>query len=83
MEYPKVIDMSPYQDKGDNIYELSTKYRFIGLSEHVGSSGTSGHYRALTIRDGSYFKFDDEDFLQVNEKEALSCEAYLLFYQQM
>lgn len=62
---------------------MSTKYRFIGISEHVGSSGTSGHYRALTLRDDRYYRFDDEDFMEVNEKDALSCEAYLLFYQQI
>ena len=81
MEYPKILDMESYQEESDNIYGLNTKYKFFGISEHVGSSGTSGHYRALTMRDGNYFRFDDEDFMQVNEKEALSGEAYLLFYQ--
>jgi ubiquitin C-terminal hydrolase len=52
----------------------------FALAEHVGSSESSGHYTAHTLRDEKWYKFDDEYFKQVSEKEALNREAYLLFY---
>ena len=58
-----------------------TKYELIGISEHVGSREGSGHYIAYTFREGSWYKFDDEYFKKVGEKEALNREAYLLFYK--
>ena len=53
------------------------------MAEHVGSSESSGHYTAHTLRQGNWYKFDDEYFKQVSEKEALSREAYLLFYSRV
>jgi len=55
----------------------------IGLTEHVGSSDNSGHYTAHAFREGSWYKFDDEYFKKVSEKEALSREAYLLFNKRL
>lgn len=63
--------MSNYLNKEDNIDGQGTKYRLIGLTEHVGRNDSSGHYTCHTLRDGSWFKFDDEYFKQVSEKEAL------------
>jgi ubiquitin C-terminal hydrolase len=54
----------------------------VGLTEHVGSNDSSGHYTAHTLRDGSWYKFDDEYFRRVSEKEAYNREAYLLFYKR-
>ena len=81
-EYPVEIDMSKYQDRSDNIDNQSTSYSLIGLTEHVGSSDYSGHYIAYTLRGNSWYKFDDEFFKRVSEKDALKREAYLLFYQR-
>ena len=80
LEYPKQIQLSSYQQQRDNFDNQQTKYRLIGLTEHVGSNDSSGHYTAHSFRDGSWYKFDDEYFKKVSEKEALSREAYLLFY---
>ena len=61
---------------------MPTIYTLIGLTEHVGSSDYSGHYIAFTLRNNSWFKFDDEFFKKVSEKDALKREAYLLFYKR-
>lgn len=79
-DYPPMINMANYQNKEDNIEKHPTKYRLIGLTEHVGRTDSSGHYTAHTLREDKWFKFDDEYFKQVSEKEALYREAYLLFY---
>tara|TARA_B110000285_G_C14837683_1_gene473869 strand:+ start:445 stop:669 length:225 start_codon:yes stop_codon:yes gene_type:complete len=60
-----------------------TKYNLFGITEHIGRSDNSGHYTAHTLREGNWYSFDDEYFKKVSEKEALNCEAYLLFYQKL
>jgi ubiquitin C-terminal hydrolase len=42
-----------------------------------------GHYIAYTKRHGKWYIFNDEDFDQVKEADALSQEAYLLFYKKV
>ena len=72
--------MREFHDKDSNVDGHHSKYTLMGLAEHVGKSEQSGHYTAHTLRKGKWFKFDDEYFNQVSEKEALKREAYLLFY---
>jgi len=81
-EYPRELDMTKFQEKNDNLEGQGTKYTLVGLTEHVGSSDFSGHYIACTLRDGSWYKFDDEYFKRVPEADALKREAYLLFYKR-
>lgn len=83
IEYPSYLEMKDFQEKSDNVDKKLTKYQLIALTEHVGSSDTSGHYTAHAIREGNWYKFDDEYFHKVSEKDALSREAYLLFYKRV
>lgn len=80
LDYPNLLDLSTYTDTKAN--NQSTKYQLIGLAEHVGSSESSGHYTAHTLRYGQWFKFDDEYYKQVSQNDALAREAYLLFYHR-
>ena len=64
-------------------YSETTKYNLFGITEHIGRSDNSGHYTAHTLREGNWYSFDDEYFKKVSEKEALNCEAYLLFYKRL
>lgn len=80
LDYTKIIDISELCDLKANLSNQNPKYSLIGLAEHVGSSESSGHYTAHTLRNGKWYKFDDEYYGQVRESEALSREAYLLFY---
>jgi len=54
----------------------------IGLTVHIGSI-EFGHYVAYTKRGNEWFFFDDESVTQVKESEALSQEAYLVFYRRI
>ena len=49
-EYRKRIDMNVFIDPKDNVDGQDTLYQLIGLTEHEGSSDTSGHYVAYTLR---------------------------------
>jgi ubiquitin C-terminal hydrolase len=52
------------------------------LTVHVGSLD-KGHYVAYTKRNRKWYLFNDEDFDQVSVTDALSQEAYLLFYKKV
>lgn len=67
MEYPGKLDVREYMDK-DMQNKISSSYNLIGIAEHVGGSELRGHYIAHTLRDGNWYKFDDEDFRHVSEK---------------
>ena len=82
MEYPKTIDMEPFQNPQDNISNQKTTYKLFALTEHMGRRDTSGHYIAHALRNGKWYSFDDEYFTTVNEKTALNREAYMLFYSR-
>jgi ubiquitin C-terminal hydrolase len=82
LTYSNVIDLSVYMDANVNNSGVSSKYQLIGLAEHVGASEQSGHYTAHTLRHGQWYKFDDEYFKSVSVNDAMSREAYLLFYQR-
>ena len=75
--------MKDFQSKADNTESKVTKFQLFALTEHVGSSDTSGHYTAHALREGKWYKFDDEYFKEVKEKEVLNREAYLLFYRRI
>lgn len=40
----------------------------------------NGHYISYSRQDDEWFRFDDSMVVQVNEKEVLGAEAYMLFY---
>ena len=61
-EYRRQIDMSVFQRKEDNPYGESAKYELIGLTVHKGATDRQGHYIAYTLRNESWFRFDDEEF---------------------
>lgn len=46
----------------DDSIKQQTKFKLFGLSEHIGSSNSSGHYTAHVLRDGTWYNFDDERF---------------------
>ena len=56
------------------------QYDLFALTVHHGNH-MSGHYIAFTIRDGTWYNFNDEYVQLSSLKEVLSQEAYLLFYK--
>ena len=62
VEYPNNLNMESVLERDDNVDDQGTKYELMALTEHVGRSGSSGHYIAYAKRDGRWFCFDDEYF---------------------
>ena len=65
--------MASYITSDNEKLTRKTKYQLIGVLEHEGESATEGHYTAVTLRDGQYLRFNDEEATKVSEKEALKC----------
>ena len=82
MDYPKEIDMGMFLKKRDNIDDQESRYYLFGLTEHEGSTDGQGHYTAHTLREGSWYKFDDEFFCKVTQRDVYARQAYLLFYKR-
>ena len=40
----------------------------------------NGHYISYSRQGGEWFRFDDSMVVQVDEKDVLGAEAYMLFY---
>ena len=55
VEYPNNIDLKSVVSPEDNVDNQSTKYELMAITEHVGRSGSSGHYIAFAKRDGRWF----------------------------
>lgn len=55
-------------------------FDLFALTVHSGTIN-QGHYVAYVNRYGTWYNFNDEYFNIVSEKEALSQEAYLMFYK--
>ena len=55
------------------IYELSSVVVHKGKIDN-------GHYISYSKQGGEWFRFDDSMVVQVDEKEVLNAEAYMLFY---
>lgn len=59
-----------------------TQYELFAVIVHKGSLDT-GHYIAYTKRNGKWYMFNDDEFEIVKESDALSQEAYILFYRKV
>ena len=57
----------------DPVYELSSVVVHKGKIDN-------GHYVSYSRQGDDWFRFDDSMVVQVDEREALSAEAYMLFY---
>ena len=58
-----------------------TQYELFAIIVHIGTLDM-GHYIAYTKRYGKWYLFNDEEFEIVKESDALSQEAYILFYRK-
>lgn len=84
MEYPKSFNLkkhmatavdSPNAELPDEVYDL------YAVCVHSGSSTSSGHYYSYCKSDeDKWFECDDSRISNSTEREALTQEAYLLFY---
>ena len=86
VDFDKIINIKKYVD--DTFIDSDKKkfnYKLIGVSTHIGSSSSSGHYIAYCYRENEkqYYCFNDTSAEPVKFKEIKSYgEPYMLFYEQ-
>lgn len=84
VKIPNIIDLSEYCDnsmKTDN--SMSYKYRFKGISNHMGSLG-GGHYTAdcVSLVDNlTWYHFDDSHVKKHVSESIDTSNAYILMYE--
>lgn len=68
----------PGSDRDDTMYEL------YSVCNHHGSDLQGGHYTAVCRNptDGQWYSFDDMNTKQIAEREVVTKDAYILFYQK-
>lgn len=75
-------------DAVDNKVALSSLpdqvYDLYGVVIHQGGSTSSGHYFSYckTEQPAKWFECNDSSISSINEQQALSAQAYLLFYSK-
>jgi len=77
------LDLSSYV-LGPIDPEAPPIYKLFGVSEHMGTTQTSGHYTA-TVRnseDGNWYRYNDSQVGSTSGDAAVTGGAYLLFYQR-
>lgn len=59
-----------------------TRFNLFAVSNHYGASMDSGHYTAYCKNPefNKWFKFDDQDVMEINSYEVRNSAAYILFY---
>ena len=69
---------------GPNDEEAPPVYNLFGVSEHVGTTATSGHYTATVrnCKDGRWYRYNDAHVGETTGDAAVTGGAYLLFYQR-
>lgn len=81
VEYPLVLDVTPYLSDEDRNSKNRAVYDLYGVLVHAGSSSNSGHYYCFVkTATGTWCEMDDESVSSVSEKTVLKQQAYLLFY---
>ena len=84
------LDLSPYLEDNDGSTPVDDKkktalyYDLVGLIRHHGNGVRSGHYVSYVkrISDDSWWLCDDAAVRQVEERDVLSQQAYVLMYQR-
>ncbi|VDD82832.1 unnamed protein product [Mesocestoides corti] len=83
INYPiERLDLTEYASHCSS--ETNAHYRLYGVSNHSGSV-FGGHYTACCLHPklNSWFEYNDTRVRPIQTREAVSSEAYVLFYQRI
>ena len=58
----------------------NVRYNLFAVINHIGGNCTSGHYTLFMKKDDKWWKFDDENVVQIRNSQVLSPNAYTLVY---
>lgn len=72
------LDLSAFSSKKS----APLTYKLVSMVTHLGSSQHCGHYTAVGVTDsGVYYQFDDSCVRSMSIQNALSTNAYIIFYE--
>lgn len=72
------LDLSAFSSKKST----PLTYKLVSMVTHLGSSQHCGHYTAVGCTDsGVYYQFDDSCVRSMSIQNALSTNAYIIFYE--
>lgn len=72
------LDLSAFSSKKSS----PLTYKLVSMVTHLGSSQHCGHYTAVGVTDsGVYYQFDDSCVRSMSIQNALSTNAYIIFYE--
>ena len=79
IEFDEIIDITQFINFNFGVI----KYRIVGVCTHFGFSGSFGHYIAYCKHrnSGKWYKFNDSNFGECNNKEIYEGSPYLLLYE--
>ncbi len=76
------LDLKDFIDEDE--YEYSSLYKLICVSTHSGESSARGYYSACCLADNNkYYYFRDTYVKEIDEKNVIKDDPYLLFYEQI
>lgn len=76
------LNLSKYSSKKGGANDHQLTYRLVSMVTHLGASQHCGHYTAIGLTDGgSYYQFDDSYVRPISVQNALSTNAYIIFYE--
>ena len=81
VEFPLTgLDMSNYVN---GYHSENYVYDLYGICNHIGGSGTHGHYTAFVKNaNGKWYLFDDQNVSEVDERVIKTNNAYCFFYRK-
>ncbi|OAF68036.1 hypothetical protein A3Q56_04230 [Intoshia linei] len=89
--YPPVLSMSPYRshriaqswNAADPDKSTPENYELYGVTMHVGSKTTNGHYICYIKCNENWYRCEDNYITKEHLQSVLNVEAYILYYQRL
>ncbi|KAJ6239741.1 ubiquitin carboxyl-terminal hydrolase [Anaeramoeba flamelloides] len=83
VEVEKNEEINPNKKVKNEKELINSKYTLIAIIEHLGTTINSGHYIAYCKNHlNEWYELNDSRIKKITEEEALTKEAYILFYQK-
>ncbi len=84
IEYPHELNINKYIDPINN--NNNNYYKLFAINNHHGNNTYAGHYTSIVKSrlDNKWYEFDDSSVLeQIDEKDLINKNAYMLFYSKI
>ena len=81
VSFGPTLDLAPFMATDSR--DRPPQYLLYGIIVHISPFSAGGHYVAFVkAGDGKWYECDDSNVTEVDEEEALSQTAYMLFYRR-